>query len=120
MLKARLLKVNPIKPIIMERVDFKLEKAIIKSALWFIVLSVWIKETNKKALSGGFVEFKQKGADAGTSASAAAALQSDAVFAMMKDKITPEIISRVKGVFKFEIKSDGKGSALNFVNQKFN
>ena len=78
-----------------------------------IVLSVWIKETNKKALSGGFVEFKQKGADAGESTSASSSLQSDAVFAMMNEKITPEIISRVKGVFKFEIKQDGKGKLQN-------
>jgi len=68
---------------------------------------VWIKETNKKALSGGFVEFKQE-SDAASTATSTSSLQSDAVFAMMADKISPEIISRVKGVFKFEIKSDGK------------
>ena len=84
------------------------------------VLSVWIKETNKKALSGGFVEFKQKGADAGESTSASSSLQSDAVFAMMNDRISPEIISRVKGVFKFEIKQDGKGKLHDTLTKLFN
>ena len=70
---------------------------------------VWIKETNKKALTGGFVEFKRGETTASTKTDASAGLATDAVFAMMSEKISPEIVSNVKGIFKFEIKQDGKG-----------
>jgi len=77
---------------------------------------VWIKETNKKALTGGFVEF---GAAEDTATTATpAGLQSDAVFEMMRSKLSPEIVASVKGVFKFEIKQDGKVSKTWVVDLK--
>ena len=78
---------------------------------------VWIKETNKKALSGGFVEFESAGGDNDSSNTAAPAneLGSDALFGLMAERVGREHVKNVKGVFKFEIKKDGKGVVLNIV-----
>ena len=75
---------------------------------------VWIKETNKKALSGGFVEFESAGGEnVESNSSQAEQLGSDSLFALMAERVGPEHVKNVKGVFKFEIKKDGKGVVLN-------
>ena len=80
-------------------------------------VKVWIKETNKKALSGGFVEFESAGGDSSNTATAAAgdALGSDSLFGLMAERVGREHVKNVKGVFKFEIKKDGKGVVRNTV-----
>ena len=78
---------------------------------------VWIKETNKKALSGGFVEFKTEGHSDATNAADSSALASDASFALMASRVSAEYVAQVKGIFKFDIKQDGKGK--NGLNIEF-
>ena len=81
-------------------------------------LKVWIKETNKKALSGGFVEFESAGGDniEANTTQAADQLGSDSLFALMAERVGREHVKNVKGVFKFEIKKDGKGVVLKHLN----
>merc|ERR1711962_90190 len=68
-----------------------------------VLFEVWIKESNKKALSGGFIEFSN--GDSGASAETAeSTLLTDTLFNEMSEKVDAATVAKVKGIFKFEIK----------------
>ena len=73
-----------------------------------VLFEVWIKESGKKALSGGFIEFKAA-AESSTEENTGAVLLTDTLFNEMSDKVDAATVAKVKGIFKFEIKQDDKG-----------
>ena len=77
-----------------------------------ILFEVWIKESDKKAISGGFIEFSSGDEAAeSTGSSGGLSLVTDALFADMKNRIDASHVAKVKGIFKFEIQKDGAGKA---------
>ena len=74
-----------------------------------VLFEVWIKESNKKAISGGFVEFGSEGGESAAGDVAVAALVTDPLFQEMSERVDAETVNKVKGIFKFEIKQNDKG-----------
>lgn len=73
-----------------------------------VLFEVWVKESNKKAISGGFIEFAAEGGEAAANSSANTGLLTDSLFAEMAQKVDAATVAKVKGIFKFEIKQDDK------------
>jgi len=74
-----------------------------------VLFEVWNKESNVKAISGGFVEFGfEESEKSSGSSESSRALLTDKLFADMTDKVDASSVNKVKGIFKFEIMEDGK------------
>ena len=74
-----------------------------------VLFEVWIKESNKKAISGGFIEFASDSDGETTAEASVSSLVTDALFHEMSGRVDAMTVSKVKGIFKFEIKQDDKG-----------